>query len=307
MTLWSDIAQWRGPVLHHSGTIADHKYVVVHTADGSYEGTIAWQKNENSDNSSHFIVDYDGKIAQVNDTANRSGAQKAGNPYSIAIENAGNENTPLTDAQLTANAKILVKAHQVHGIPLQLTGNVNTRGLGHHSMGAESGVDWGHSLCPGEIIKAQKPEILRRAKEIVSPTKRSKGMQFWSVTGVPAGQVDIFGNAIVNLTRTCPTPKGPFAYMYGEIIDPYNDAPKQTITMTWPRFLQLCQAWAPEPLDMTELAQQISDHYPVNSVTRDVILGALTSEEGMHAFVELLDQDEVRAILAEEVEYAEDH
>jgi hypothetical protein len=168
MPLWTDIAEWRGPVLHHSGTIADHMYVVIHTADGSYEGTISWQKNEDSGNSSHFVVDYDGKIAQVNDTANRSGAQIDGNPYSIAVENAGNENKPLTPQQVEANARILAKAHQVHGVPLQLTDRVGTRGLGHHSMGAESGVRWGHAACPGEIIKAQKPAILARAKEIVA-------------------------------------------------------------------------------------------------------------------------------------------
>ena len=148
MTLWTDIAEWRGPVLHHKGTIAEYKYVVVHTADGSYEGTIAWQKNKESDNSSHFIVDVDGTIAQVNDTTNRSGAQIKGNPYAIAIENAGNENTPLTPEQVEANAKILAKAHLVHGIPLQLTGKVGTPGLGHHSMGAESGVKWGTRRAP---------------------------------------------------------------------------------------------------------------------------------------------------------------
>jgi hypothetical protein len=168
MTLWTDIAEWRGPVLHHTGTIADHMYVVIHTADGTYEGTISWQKNKASGNSSHFVVDYDGKIAQVNDTANRSGAQKDGNPYSIAIENAGNENKPLTAYQIEANARILAKAHLVHGVPLQITGKVGTRGLGHHSMGAESGQNWGHSACPGVIIKAQKPAILARAIEIVT-------------------------------------------------------------------------------------------------------------------------------------------
>lgn len=169
MTLWSDIAEWRGPVLHHSSDpIKDHMYVVIHTADGSFEGTIAWQKNKDADNSSHFIVDVDGTIAQVNDTAIESGAQILGNPYSIAVENAGNENTPLTPYQIEANAQILAKAHLVHGIPLQLTGRVGTRGLGHHSMGAESGVRWGHSQCPGEIIKAQKPAIVARAIQIVN-------------------------------------------------------------------------------------------------------------------------------------------
>lgn len=169
MTIWTDIgAVWRGPVLAHSGTISDYRYVVIHTADGTFEGTISWQKNPQAGNSSHFIVGTDGSIAQVNDTANRSGAQLAGNPYSISIENAGNENQPLTPAQITANAKILVKAHAVHGIPLQLTGDVKTHGLGHHSMGYESNprVDWGHQFCPGEIIKAQKQLILDQAIQI---------------------------------------------------------------------------------------------------------------------------------------------
>lgn len=167
--IWTDIgAVWRGPVLAHSGTISDHMYVVIHTADGSFEGTIAWQKNPQAGNSSHFVVAKDGRIAQVNDTANRSGAQKAGNPYSIAIENEGFETQPLTNAQIQANAKILAKAHMVHGVPLQLTGIVGRRGLGHHSMGAESGVDWGHSACPGGIIKSQKPTILSLATQMAS-------------------------------------------------------------------------------------------------------------------------------------------
>lgn len=199
MTFWSDLPNWenRSPVLHHSGTIDDHKYVVIHTADGSYEGTIAWQKSTQSDNSSHFIVDFDGKIAQVNDTANRSGAQKAGNPYSIAIENAGNENTPLTEAQLTANAHILAKAHLVYGIPLQVTGNVNTRGLGHHSMGFESGVDWGHHFCPGEIIKGQKAQIVGRAVSILGGS---------TVAFTPQQEADILFTLGVSSQPTNPGP-----------------------------------------------------------------------------------------------------
>jgi N-acetyl-anhydromuramyl-L-alanine amidase AmpD len=131
-------------------------YVVIHTADSGsagISGVISWQKNPSAQVSSHFIVAKDGTIVQMLDTDKRSWCQIEGNPYSIAIENEGNENTPLTDAQLRANAKIFAKAHQVYGIPLQLTGKVGVRGLGHHSMGAESGVNWGHSECPGSIIK----------------------------------------------------------------------------------------------------------------------------------------------------------
>jgi N-acetyl-anhydromuramyl-L-alanine amidase AmpD len=167
---WTDIAAWRGPTPNTSGSIAKHLYVVIHTADGGFEGTIAWQRNPTSSISSHFVVAKDGRIAQMLDTNAKPWTQKAGNPYSIAVENEGDENTPLTAAQIEANARILAKAHQVHGVPLQLTGKVGTPGLGHHSMGYESGVDWGHQFCPGSTIKAQKQQILARAIQIVNGT-----------------------------------------------------------------------------------------------------------------------------------------
>lgn len=142
-------------------------YVVVHTASGYYSGTIAWQQNPDSDISSHFIVAKDGRITQMLDTDTKPSTQIEGNPFSISIENEGFGET-LTAAQIEANAKILARAHQVHGIPLQLTGQVGVRGLGHHSMGAESGANWGHSQCPGATIKSQKPAILARAKQLVA-------------------------------------------------------------------------------------------------------------------------------------------
>jgi len=251
MTLWTDIAEWRGPVLHHKGVIAEYKYVVVHTADGSYEGTIAWQKNRESNNSSHFIVDVDGTIAQVNDTANRSGAQIKGNPYAIAIENAGNERTPLTPQQIEANAKVLAKAHLVHGIPLQLTGKVGTPGLGHHSMGAESGVKWGHSACPGDIIKGQKPAILARAKELVhgpafvaktAPIPFLEAAMIFQVTSVPPGATDVAGTAVPENGQCLATPKGPFALTGSEFFSLPAVAQPVRVTMPWARLQVLCDA-----------------------------------------------------------------
>src|SRR6195256_5519380 len=245
MTLWSDIAEWRGPVLHHSkDPIVDHMYVVIHTAQGSYEGTIAWQKNKDSDNSSHFIVDYDGRIAQVNDTAIESGAQILGNPYSIAIENAGNEHTPLTDRQLTANARILAMAHLRHGVPLQLTSRVGTPGLAHHSMGAESGVRWGHSACPGEIIKGQKPEILRRAIAILTPARHHGGdnnTMLFTAKAVPANSVDCTGTDVVETSRAPCPPQGVFSLEYGEIIGEFNADPAVFLPMSWTRLNLLCE------------------------------------------------------------------
>lgn len=317
MTFWSDLPNWenRSPVLHHAGTISDYRYVVIHTAEGSYEGTIAWQKNTASDNSSHFIVDYDGKIAQVNDTANRSGAQKNGNPYSIAIENAGNSGTPLTEAQLTANAHILAKAHTVHGIPLQVTNNVNTNGLGHHSMGFESGVDWGHHFCPGEIIKAQKAQIVGRAKSILAPAPITHGVgehMFYTVTGAPAGTVDVAGVAWTNggqyeATVFHANGRCGFGYTGTEFFSTSADAQAARLAITYPRFAVLCNGLSPDPIDVNQLANQIAAAYPPSAINEQVIIDAISSPEGHAAFVEILDSPEGQASLAEAAEYAEDH
>jgi hypothetical protein len=163
-------AQYTSPNTDGASIAGSRLYVVIHTADGTYSGTISWQMNPDANVSSHFIVAKDGRCAQMLDTNTKSWCQKAGNPYSIAIENEGNENTPLTAQQIEKCAQILARLHQetTGGIPLRVTGQVGVPGLGHHSMGAESGVDWGHSACPGSIIKGQKQQIVDRATQIVN-------------------------------------------------------------------------------------------------------------------------------------------
>lgn len=178
MGRWTDLAQWRGSTVNSgdgdgvtgeaADRLAEHRGVIVHIAQGTYEGTISWQRNPSADVSSHFVVAKDGRIAQVVDTAERAWTQRDGNSSWLSIENEGYvKDGGLTAAQVTANARILARAHQVHGVPLQLATSPTGRGLGHHSMGAESGYNWGHSECPGVKIKAQKPEILRQAIALV--------------------------------------------------------------------------------------------------------------------------------------------
>ncbi|RKR92760.1 N-acetylmuramoyl-L-alanine amidase [Micromonospora pisi] len=177
MGRWTDLAQWRGATVNSgdgdgktgeaADRLAEHRGVIIHIAEGYFEGTISWQKNPSADVSSHFVVAKDGRIAQVVDTAERAWTQRTGNSSWLSIENEGFIPGALTPAQVTANAKILARAHREHGIPLQLANSPAGRGLGHHSMGAESGYDWGHSQCPGPAIKAQKAEILRQAVALV--------------------------------------------------------------------------------------------------------------------------------------------
>jgi hypothetical protein len=178
MGIWPDIAEWLGPVRNQGDgdstpnepgdRIVVHMYVVEHIAEGSYAGTISWVRNPSSGVSCHFVVAKDGRCAQMVDTSIRAWTQRKGNPYSISIENEGHLPAALTPQQVEKSAQILARAHQVHGIPLQITNRVGIRGLGHHSMGSESGVDWGHSQCPGAAIKAQKPLILAQAVAIVN-------------------------------------------------------------------------------------------------------------------------------------------
>lgn len=174
MARWSDLAQWRGPTSNQGGSMVEVRGVVLHIAEGSYEGTISWQKNPSSDVSSHFVKGkVDGEEAQIVDTDTTAWTQAAGNGHWLSIENAGFVPDKLTASQVEFAAQVLARAHKVYGVPLQVTGDPNGRGLGHHSMGAPA---WGHSACPGTNIINQKPAIVARAKDIVEGDDMPTGL-----------------------------------------------------------------------------------------------------------------------------------
>jgi N-acetylmuramoyl-L-alanine amidase len=164
MAQWADIATWRG-TNNHGGPLLEHRGVVLHIAEGTYEGTISWCQNPSAEVSAHFVVAKDGRIAQLVDTGSQSWCQSAGNPYWLSIENEGHGGDVLTDAQIEACVRILAHACQVHGVPLQLADNPSAHGLGYHSMG---GAAWGgHNSCPGDRIIAQRTQIITRACALV--------------------------------------------------------------------------------------------------------------------------------------------
>lgn len=137
--------------------------VIIHIAEGYYEGTISWQKNPAADVSSHFIFGkLDGQACQMVDTDNEAWTESAGNPQSIGIENAGFSGDLLTQWQLNKCAQVLAKAHAVYGVPLQLMTSPSGSGLGWHSLGGSA---WGgHPDCPGSPIIGQLPQIIALAK-----------------------------------------------------------------------------------------------------------------------------------------------
>lgn len=173
MSRWSDLATWKG-TSHHGGPILAHRGLVVHIAEGYYEGTIAWQQGDNSV-SSHFVVDRDGTCAQMVDTDEQAWTQRVGNHAWLSVECAGfttksqyHASHPgwekLTGQQIERIAQLLAKGHREYGMPVQIATSPTGRGLGHHSMG---GPAWGHLDCPGDPIIGQKPAIVARALEIV--------------------------------------------------------------------------------------------------------------------------------------------
>lgn len=166
MSRWAE-AVWR-PSDAHGGTMSQHRGLVLHIAEGFYEGTLAWQHNAKNRVSSHFVIGRgSGQLAQVVDTDVMSWAQRAGNGSWLSVECEGftpahelHASHPgwekLTDWQLMTAAKLLLHAHHQYGVPLQVASTPAGRGLGHHSMGR----DWGHQSCPGPAIIAQKPMIV---------------------------------------------------------------------------------------------------------------------------------------------------
>lgn len=183
MSRWGDIAEWRGPAsnnfgdgdtveLEASDAMTEVRGLVVHIAEGSFEGTISWERNPDSDVSSHFVVARDGRCAQLVDTHDRSWCQKAGNPGWLSVENEGFLPNALTSQQCEVIARLLARAHREYGVPLQLTTSPAGRGLGYHSMGGES---WGHIACPGAAIIVQLPDIVELARQIISEPLIAEG------------------------------------------------------------------------------------------------------------------------------------
>jgi hypothetical protein len=163
--------------------MVEQRGMVIHIAAGYFLGTIAWQKGPDNDVSSNFVVAgprdvkygiRDGQIAQVVDTSMAAWTQRAGNGHWDSVECSGFVGDSLSAAQMESIAQLFARGHREHGWRLSIATDPNGYGLGHHSMGTNgptddwTGPQWGHELCPGPKIIAQKPAILARAIQIVN-------------------------------------------------------------------------------------------------------------------------------------------
>lgn len=148
-------------------------YLVEHTAEGSYSGTIGWQTNPASQVSSHFVIGKGGfrtgEVAQMLDLDLTAWTQADGNSRAISAELAGDHLTPYTPEQqevLSALYAFLVETFGPARLPLQLTDSPSVRGWGWHGMG---GAAWGgHPDCPGPANVALRAPMLVRAEQILN-------------------------------------------------------------------------------------------------------------------------------------------
>jgi N-acetylmuramoyl-L-alanine amidase len=168
------------PNRYNSGFAARARGVVQHTEAGFEAGTFATFMDPGSQVSAFFSVGEDGTAHQYLPVGHGyvAWAQAAGNPgwYSCECEDKLRSGTPMTDIQLTVFAQIYSALAERDGFGYAITDDtVNGRGLITHGDGGNA---WGgHPDCPGQVRKAQRPEILARARAV------RDGLDIWICQG----------------------------------------------------------------------------------------------------------------------------
>lgn len=72
------------------GGISSYDYIVVHTQQGYYNGTISWFQNPSSNVSAHYVLrSNDGAITQMVSDWDRAWHVGSSNPYAIGLEHEG--------------------------------------------------------------------------------------------------------------------------------------------------------------------------------------------------------------------------
>lgn len=166
-------ATWIGPTPNETTDgMIEVRGLVLHIQEGNEAGSEAWFKNPAAQASAHLMNPKSGGLRQLVDTKDRAWAEAAGNSHWVSVENEGFVPDSLTASQLENCAQLLAWLHTQYAVPLVSTDDPNGRGLGWHGMG---GAAWGgHTGCPGDNIKAQRPAIIARAQQILGEQPAAK-------------------------------------------------------------------------------------------------------------------------------------
>ncbi len=110
---------------NYSAGRASYTYVVVHTTQGSYAGSVSWFQNAASNVSAHYVVrSSDGQITQMVQDQDTAWHAQCYNSKSLGIEHEGfvaDPTTWYTDAMYTESAKLTRWLADTHGIPKDRT------------------------------------------------------------------------------------------------------------------------------------------------------------------------------------------
>jgi hypothetical protein len=186
------IAHHMTPNRYNSGFAAQAHGVVQHTEDGFEAGTFATFMDPGSSVSAFFSVGEDGTAHQYLPVGHGyvAWAEVAGNPnwYSCECEDKLNPGQPMTDTQVTVFAQIYSALAERDGFGYAVTDDTQGgRGLITHGDGGNA---WGgHPDCPGPVRKAQRPEILARARAV------RDGLDVWICQGAKSLH-DLAGDAL---------------------------------------------------------------------------------------------------------------
>jgi len=131
--------------------------IVLHSMDGTLEGTTAWFKNPSVVPSAHYGIGYNGEIVQwlpENVTAYHAGLYSV-NQRSIGIEHEDKKNNMAVrpDSLYESSAKLVANICVAYSIPANRT---------HIKLHKEIKA----TLCPGNL---DVDRIIRRAKELMAP------------------------------------------------------------------------------------------------------------------------------------------
>ncbi len=132
---------------------ADINYVVVHTTQGSYAGTISWFQNTAAGVSSHYVVrSSDGDLTQMVDDKDVAYHDACFNTESIGIEHEGFVDDPgrwYTEAMYMRSAALTAWLCDQYGIPkdrMHIYGHGDAPDCSDHTDPG-AGWDWNHYLA----------------------------------------------------------------------------------------------------------------------------------------------------------------
>ncbi|MBI3202929.1 MAG: N-acetylmuramoyl-L-alanine amidase [Myxococcales bacterium] len=144
-------------------------YVVIHTTQGSYSGTINWFKNPAAKVSSHYVVrSHDGAITQMVDDSDIAWHDGCFNSSSIGIEHEGFVSAPskwYTDEMYRSSARLTAWLCDRYGIPKDrkhVLGHSETPDCSDHTDPG-SGWNWGRYM---QLVKTGGKVETLKAKSV---------------------------------------------------------------------------------------------------------------------------------------------